>query len=124
MRKLYTRVSVVALAAVLALAACGGATYGKSVTGKATTTVAAVGAEGKAADGKHAVVEGKVAAVCPSGCWIDVADPRGNTLHVTVGGDYALPQTINGKTVRAEGDLRFSAAKDKVELVAAGIRVL
>ena len=113
---------VAALLGATALAACAsGQTYGKAVSTKASTPIADIAREGKAAAGKHVVVEGKVTAVCPSGCWINVSDSNGTILHIEVAGDFAFPQTIVGKTARAEGNLRYSQAKSKIELAASGV---
>ena len=115
-----------ALAAAATLFACagGGDTFGREVPDVASATVAEVMARGPAADGDRAVVEGKVAAVCPTGCWFDVADDAGTILHVVVGGDFAVPQSLAGKHVRAEGTLRFVPDKGAVEMVAGGVKTL
>jgi hypothetical protein len=126
MTALKTVVTVSALAAAATLLACagGGDTFGREVPDAATATVSEVMARGAAADGDRVVVEGKVAAVCPTGCWLDVADDAGTILHVVVGGDFAVPQSLAGKRVRAEGTLRFVPDKSTVELVAGGVKAL
>ena len=126
MNAVKTLMTVTALAAAATLLACagGGETFGRDVPDAATATAAEVMARGAAADGEHAVVEGKVAAVCPSGCWFDVADDAGTILHVVVGGDFAVPQSLAGKRVRAEGTLRYLPDKGKIEMVADGVKTL
>jgi len=115
-----------ALAAAATLYACGGGgnTFGREVPGAATATVADVMARGAAGNGERVVVDGKVTAVCPTGCWLDVADDAGTILHVVVGGDFAVPQSLAGKRVRAAGTLRYSADKGTNELVADGVAAL
>ena len=126
MTALKSVITVSALAAAATLLACagGGNTYGRDVPDATDATVAEVMARGPAADGEHVVVEGKVAAVCPTGCWLDVADDAGTILHVVVGGDFAVPQSLAGKRVRAEGTLRFVPDKGAVEMVAGGVKTL
>jgi hypothetical protein len=126
MTTLKSVITVSALAAAATLFACagGGDTFGRDVPGDATATVAEVMARGPSADGEHVVVEGKVAAVCPTGCWLDVADDAGTVLHVVVAGDFAVPQSLAGKRVRVEGTLRYVPDKGKIEMVADGVKTL
>ena len=123
-KKTLMTVSALVAAATLLACAGGGETFGSDVPDAATATVAEVVARGAAADGEHAVIEGKVAAVCPTGCWFDVADDAGTMLHVIVGGDFAVPQSLAGKRVRAEGTLRHVPDKGKIEMVADGVKTL
>ncbi|MCP4230991.1 MAG: hypothetical protein GY771_12710 [bacterium] len=122
MKNLKRTMTVVMLFLFVPLAACGGGTtYGEEVTEKATITIADVLGKGEAADGNDAIVEGEVTSVCPSGCWFDIGDDSGNTLHILVGGDYAVPQTLSGKTVATKGYLQFNKGKSVIELVATGV---
>jgi hypothetical protein len=109
---------------IVPIAACGGGTtYGEEVKGEATTTIKESLVDGKAADGKDAIVEGKVTAVCPSGCWFDIADDNGNAMHILIGGDFAVPKSLNGKDVAVAGYLQYNKGKETVELVATGVTV-
>jgi len=124
MKNLKKVTTVVMMLLFVPLAACGGGgtTYGEEVTEKATVTIIDALGKGEAADGTDAVVEGKVTSVCPSGCWFDISDDSGNTLHILVGGDYAVPQTLHGKDVATKGYLQYNKGKDTVELAWRDVR--
>ena len=81
----------------------GGETFGRDVPGAATATVAEVMARGSSADGEHVVVEGKVAAVCPTGCWLDVAD------------DAVFRDEPMRFLVTAEGEEAAAALREEIE---------
>jgi hypothetical protein len=125
MEKKTTVALIGAFLAAGAFWACGaGEGYGEAVGGKADAAPAELLSRGEAAAGEEVTVEGKVTAVCPTGCWLDLADDAGVSLHVVVGGDFAVPQSLQGKRVRAAGTVRFAESRGQVELVARGIKVL
>jgi len=57
--------------------------------------------------GRRIQVRGKVTAVCERmGCWMKLADEKGNSLRVKVeDGKIVFPKTAVGKTAIAEGEL-------------------
>ena len=92
MKNLKKSITVALMFLLVPLAACGGGTsYGDEVTGEANTAIADALSKGKAANGEDAVIEGKVTSVCPSGCWFDIADDNGNTMHILI----AMTRVVN-----------------------------
>ena len=95
------------LAAIAALLSAAETRLGKPLTLKQSVTVADVYAHPGDYVGKTVQVKGKIAAVCQDmGCWMDLTNLDGQTIHVEVEhGAVEIPKDASGREAVAEGKL-------------------
>ena len=109
------RITIIALAVLLAVAAVAGAktvTYGEGVSEGAFTKVSAILASPDDYIGTTVRVEGTAVGVCAHrGCWLELSsDVEGETIRVKVeDGVIVFPKEIIGETVRVEGVFKANA---------------
>ncbi len=85
-----------------------GKKYGKEITLKEKTKLAEILKNPESFVGKKVLIEGTVVDVCPNrGCWIKIADDKGNqTIRVKVkDGEIVFPLEAKGKTALVEGEV-------------------
>jgi hypothetical protein len=96
-------------------------TYGGEITVTKVTPIKDVLAAPKSFTEKTVSIEGKITAVCPSGCWFDITD--GNVeIHVDIRpSGFVIPQ-ITGKTAKVEGNTRIKEG-GKIDFVGKGVQI-
>lgn len=80
--------------------------FGKDPAPGEPLTIATLAAKAADYEGKTVQVKGRVTEVCEAmGCWMDLADDRGNRLHMDVGdnGEIHFPKDAVGKVAVIEG---------------------
>ena len=104
------KISVLLLAAVAAavvlFTGCGSSEFGKPLTLNQSTNIADILNEPQKYEGKRVLVEGKINGVCEMmGCWVMIqgASEKEQIRFKVQDGVIVFPQSVNGKTARAEG---------------------
>jgi len=99
------RTLTILLLAASTLLAAADTKLGKPLTAKQPVTIAELLAKPADYVGKTVQVKGKITEVCQMmGCWIYVADERGNKIRVKVNdGEIVFPKDGAGRRVTAEG---------------------
>ena len=104
------KISVLFAAAIVALLlpfyGCGSSEFGKPLTINESTSIADILNDPQKYDGKRVLVEGKINGVCEMmGCWVMIqgASEKEQIRFKVQDGVIVFPQSVNGKTARAEG---------------------
>ncbi|AQQ71244.1 hypothetical protein SMSP2_01610 [Limihaloglobus sulfuriphilus] len=115
--------SAVILAAALFIAGCGEKEteqYGSAITSQETVSVKEILSEPESFTDKPVVIEGEIAAVCPSGCWFDL-NSDGLEIHVDIKpSGFEIPQK-QGSQAAVEGTVELTGGQ--VNFIGTGVRI-
>jgi PBP1b-binding outer membrane lipoprotein LpoB len=117
------RASAAILAAAIFIAGCGEKEpeqYGSDITSKDTVSVKEILSAPESFTDKPVVIEGEIAAVCPSGCWFDLKS-EGLELHVDINpSGFEIPQK-QGSKAAVEGTVELTGGQ--VNFIGTGVRI-
>lgn len=112
------RLPIIMLIALLLLTACSKETYGTEIKEAEVTQVSqALSQKDSTATIR---LEGKIGAVCPTGCWFFLEDDSGEIYVDLAPSGIAIPQST-GKDAVVEGS--FIKVKEKSVFVGKGVEI-
>jgi len=125
MKKIKSKIVIVALLGLVAVAfvGCGKKApeqYGEAVTSTEVTPIKDILANPESFADKKVAIEGEITAVCPSGCWFDVKS-NGLEMHVDIKpSGFVIPQK-SGSKVKTEGKVEIE--DNKVTFIGTGVEI-
>ena len=113
-------ITIVSLILTTSLFACsqGGNNFGEALSNQDVTKIENILTKVEDYEGKVVKVEGSIANVCPTGCWLDLKGDSG-MIHITLP-TFAIPQKV-GKTAVVEG--LVSKENGQISIIGKGVAI-
>lgn len=119
---MYLIVAAAIMCQACFISGCGAAvkSYGQGVREKNITRISDILANPSKFEGKTVRVGGKIAEVCPAGCWFNLKDDSG-VMYVNIHpNNFFIPQA-SGRNAAVEGVIEKDGPK--VSLIGSGVEI-